>query len=194
MTTLIIDNYDSFTWNLYQLFGALGAEPVVYRNDAIDLKGIRRLAPDHIVLSPGPGRPDDERRIGICRQILKEIDNIPVLGVCLGHQALASIEGGRIISAPRLMHGKTSLIEHEGDSIFRELPRPFRAMRYHSLAVDPHSLPPTLMVTARCNDGTIMGVRHRTKPIFGVQFHPESIGTETSGPMLCKSFLLERGP
>lgn len=187
MTTLIVDNYDSFTWNLYQLFGALGGEPHVVRNDAVTIDDIRRIAPARVVLSPGPGRPDDPARIGVCRAILHELD-VPVLGVCLGHQAIVCAAGGRVVSAARLMHGKTSIVEHEGAGIFRELPRPFEAMRYHSLTADPASLPESLAVTAWCKDGTIMGVRHKRRPIFGVQFHPESIGT-ASGPALCSSFL-----
>lgn len=162
------------------------------RNDAITIDGIKSMAPDRIVLSPGPGRPDDPSRIGVCGAILDELgDEIPTLGVCLGHQAMVCREGGRVISAPRLMHGKTSLIEHDGDSILRDLPRPFPAMRYHSLVVDPAQIPDSFAVTARCKDGTVMAVRHRRKPMFGVQFHPESIGTAASGPLLCKSFLRE---
>jgi anthranilate synthase component 2 len=188
MTTLIVDNYDSFTWNLFQLFGGLGAEPRVVRNDEMTIEDVRRLAPTHIVLSPGPGRPDDAARIGVCRAILEQDLGIPVLGVCLGHQAIVCTTGGRVVSAARLMHGKTSLVEHEGDGILRELPRPFEAMRYHSLTADPSSIPEQLAVTAWCKDGTIMAVRHRRRPIFGVQFHPESIGTAW-GPALCRSFL-----
>lgn len=188
MTTLIIDNFDSFTFNLYQLFGALGGEPLVVRSDAITIEGVRRLAPARIVLSPGPGRPDDPARVGVCRAILDELD-VPILGVCLGHQAIVCAAGGRVVRAPRPMHGKTSLVEHEGDGVLRDLPRPFEAMRYHSLTADPASIPECLAVTAWCKDGTVMAVRHRRRPIFGVQFHPESVGTK-SGPLLCRSFLL----
>ncbi|MDF2692441.1 MAG: anthranilate synthase component [Labilithrix sp.] len=188
MTTLIVDNYDSFTWNLFQLFGALGGEPRVVRNDAVTVEDIRRMTPSHVVLSPGPGHPDDPARLGVCRALLEQDLGMPILGVCLGHQAIVSVAGGRIVQAPRLMHGKTSLIEHEGAGILRELPRPFEAMRYHSLTADPASLPASLAVTAWCKDGTIMSVRHRQRPIFGVQFHPESIGT-ASGPALCRAFL-----
>jgi anthranilate synthase component 2 len=188
MTTLIIDNYDSFTWNLYQLFGTLGGAPRVARNDAITLTEIRRLAPTRIVLSPGPGRPDDRQRIGVCRAILEELPEVPVLGVCLGHQAIICATGGRVISAQRLMHGKTSLVEHDGTGILRGLPHPFEAMRYHSLAADPDSIPAVLAVTAYSEDGTIMSVRHRERPLFGVQFHPESIGT-ACGITLCRNFL-----
>lgn len=188
MTTLIVDNYDSFTWNLFQLFGALGGEPRVVRNDAVTVEDIRRMTPSHVVLSPGPGHPDDPARLGVCRALLEQDLGMPILGVCLGHQAIVSVAGGRIVQASRLMHGKTSLVEHEGEGILRELPRPFEAMRYHSLTADPASLPPSLAVTAWCKDGTIMSVRHRQRPIFGVQFHPESIGT-ASGPALCRAFL-----
>jgi anthranilate synthase component II len=187
MTTLIVDNYDSFTWNLYQLFGALGGAPRVVRNDEVTIDDVRRISPAHIVLSPGPGRPDDPARVGVCRRILDELD-VPILGVCLGHQAIVCAAGGRVVSAPVLMHGKTSPIEHDGAGILRDLPRPFDAMRYHSLAMDPSVLPECLAVTAWCKDGTIMGVRHKRRPIFGVQFHPESIGT-ACGPALCRTFL-----
>jgi len=187
--TLIVDNYDSFTWNLFQLFGALGANPVVVRNDAIGLEDVLRMAPARIVLSPGPGHPADDARIGVCRPILETIADIPVLGVCLGHQAIACVEGARVIEAPRLMHGKTSLVSHEGDAILHDLPRPFEAMRYHSLVVDREGLPSSLVVTAWCEaDGTVMALRHREKPFFGVQFHPESIGTKL-GKTLCEAFV-----
>ncbi|MBX3207640.1 MAG: aminodeoxychorismate/anthranilate synthase component II [Labilithrix sp.] len=188
MTTLIVDNYDSFAWNLFQLFGALGGEPRVVRNDAVTLDDVRRLAPRRIVLSPGPGRPDDPERVGVCRAILDADLGVPVLGVCLGHQAIVCAAGGRVVRAARPMHGKTSLVEHRGDGILHELPQPFEAMRYHSLTADPTSLPESLAVTAWCKDGTVMAVRHQRRPIFGVQFHPESIGTAW-GPALCRSFL-----
>lgn len=186
MTTLIIDNFDSFTWNLFQLVAALGGEPQVLRNDAIDADGIRRLAPRRIILSPGPGRPDDPARVGVSREALDL--GVPVLGVCLGHQLIVSAAGGRVVRAAVPTHGKTSLVEHEGDGLLRDLPRPFPAMRYHSLVADAASLPPELAVTAWCKDGTVMGVRHRRLPIFGVQFHPESIGTP-HGADLCRAFL-----
>jgi anthranilate synthase component 2 len=188
VTTLIVDNYDSFTWNLYQAFASLGGAPRVVRNDAITLGDVRRMSPDRIVLSPGPGRPEDPARVGVCRPILDADLGIPILGVCLGHQAIACAFGGRVVVADRPMHGKTSLVEHDGHAILRELPQPFDAMRYHSLVIDPTSLPQDLAVNAWCKDGTIMGVRHLRRPIFGVQFHPESIGT-ACGPMLCRSFL-----
>ena len=189
MTTLVIDNYDSFTWNLVQLVGALGERPVVRRNDAIDLEGIRALGPSRIILSPGPGHPEDPARVGVCRDVVLELGReLPVLGVCLGHQLIVHAFGGRVIRAPEVMHGKTSLIDHEGDGIFAALPRPFEAMRYHSLVADPSAMPATLEVTAWCNDGTVMAVRHRNHPVFGVQFHPESIGT-ASGRSLVAAFL-----
>jgi anthranilate synthase component 2 len=187
MTTLIVDNYDSFTWNLFQLFGALGAEPQVVRNDAVSIDEVRRLSPSRIVLSPGPGRPDDPARIGICSAILAELD-VPILGICLGHQAIVCAAGGRVVSAARPVHGKTSVIEHRGEGILRDLPRPFEAMRYHSLTVDRATLPASLRVTAWCSDGNIMGVRHEHRSIFGLQFHPESIGTP-NGAAICRAFL-----
>lgn len=186
MTTLIIDNYDSFTGNLLQTFGALGAEPRVVRNDAIDIAGIKALRPSHVVLSPGPGRPDDRRRIGVSADVLGELD-VPILGVCLGHQAIVCAEGGRVVRGEPV-HGKVSPIHHDGAGLFRGLPSPFSAMRYHSLVAERSSLPSTLVVSAWCKDGTIMAVRHRRRPIFGLQFHPESIGTPV-GAGLCSRFL-----
>jgi anthranilate synthase component 2 len=188
VTTLIVDNYDSFTWNLVQLFGALGAEPRVVRNDAVTIDDVARMAPTHIVLSPGPGRPDDPSRVGVCRAILERDLGVPVLGVCLGHQAIVCAAGGRVVASGAPTHGKTSAIMHEDGGILAGLPRPFEAMRYHSLIAERSSLPPCLEVTAWCKDGTVMGVRHRHRPLFGVQFHPESIGT-ASGPALCRNFL-----
>ena len=189
MTTLVIDNYDSFTWNLVQLVGALGERPVVVRNDAIDLDGVRALAPTRIVLSPGPGHPAHAARVGICRAIILELGrNVPILGVCLGHQLIVDAYGGRIIRAAEVMHGKTSSVHHEGDGILAGLPRPFEAMRYHSLVADPAAIPACLETTAWCKDGTVMGVRHRQHPVFGVQFHPESIGT-VCGRALVAAFL-----
>jgi anthranilate synthase component 2 len=189
VTTLVIDNYDSFTWNLVQLVGALGEKPLVVRNDAIDLDGVRRLAPARIILSPGPGHPADPARVGVCRAVLAELGrDVPVLGVCLGHQLIIHEFGGVVIRAPEVMHGKTSYVHHEGDGIFSALPRPFEAMRYHSLVADPSSIPAALAVTAWCKDGTVMAVRHRHRPIYGVQFHPESVGT-SCGRALVAAFL-----
>ncbi len=189
MTVLVIDNYDSFTWNLVQLVGALGERPVVVRNDAIDLEGVRELAPSRIVLSPGPGHPADPMRVGVCSAIVHELGrHVPILGVCLGHQLIVHEYGGSVIRAQEVMHGKTSSVHHDGDTIFAGLPRPFEAMRYHSLVVDPARVPACLSVTAWCKDGTVMAVRHRHHPVFGVQFHPESIGT-SSGRALVAAFL-----
>ena len=183
---LVIDNYDSFVYNLVQELGELGAEPEVFRNDAIEVDAIRRSEPDAVVISPGPGRPEGA---GISMQAVVDIGStIPLLGVCLGHQCIGQAFGGRIVAAPALMHGKTSEIHHDGSGIFRGLPNPFVATRYHSLVVAPDSVPPELDVTARTSDGVIMGLRHRTLPIEGVQFHPESILTP-SGPSLLDNFL-----
>ena len=191
MTTLVIDNYDSFTWNLVQLVGALGQRPVVFRNDAIDIDGVRELRPSRIIFSPGPGHPADAARVGVCRDVLDELGrDVPILGVCLGHQLIVSAYGGSVIRATEVMHGKTSYVHHEGDAILAGLPRPFEAMRYHSLVADPTRIPPCLDVIARCKDGTVMAVRHRQNPVFGVQFHPESIGT-ASGKALLAQFLGE---
>lgn len=187
MTTLVVDNYDSFTWNLVQLVGALGGEPKVFRNDAITLDEVRALAPARIILSPGPGDPADPRRTGVCGAILEAIADVPILGVCLGHQAIVCAFGGRVVrGAP--VHGKTAEIEHHGDGLFTDLPRPFVAMRYHSLVAERSSLPSSLSVTAWCKDGTVMGVRHVQRPVHGVQFHPESIGTK-EGASLVRRFL-----
>jgi anthranilate synthase/aminodeoxychorismate synthase-like glutamine amidotransferase len=189
VTTLVVDNYDSFTWNLVQLIGALGVRPVVVRNDELTLGGVRALAPSRVVLSPGPGHPADPARIGISEAILRELApaGLPVLGVCLGHQAIVHVYGGLIVrGAP--VHGKTSPVEHDGDAMFEGVPRVFQAMRYHSLVADPASLPPSLRVTAWCKDGTVMAVRHTRFPVVGVQFHPESIGTPT-GPQVVETFV-----
>jgi anthranilate synthase/aminodeoxychorismate synthase-like glutamine amidotransferase len=183
---LVIDNYDSFVYNLVQELGELGADPVVYRNDAIDVAGIRAEAPDAVLISPGPGRPEDA---GISLTVIHELGGVfPILGVCLGHQAIGQAFGGDVVSAPTLMHGKTSAIHHDGTGVFAGLPDPFVATRYHSLVVEPTTLPDVLEVTARTADGVIMGVRHRTLPIEGVQFHPESLLT-LEGPSLLANFL-----
>jgi len=183
---LVIDNYDSFVYNLVQELGELGADPVVYRNDAIDVAGIRAEAPDAVLISPGPGRPDDA---GISLSVIHELAGVyPILGVCLGHQAIGQAFGGDVVSAPSLMHGKTSAIHHGGQGVFAGLPDPFVATRYHSLVVEPTTLPDVLEVTARTADGVIMGVRHRTLAIEGVQFHPESLLT-LEGPSLLANFL-----
>lgn len=172
---LMIDNYDSFTYNLVQAFRGLGADMQVVRNDKIDVDGIRALAPAAIVLSPGPGNPDSA---GITLEAVKAFAGaVPMLGICLGHQSIAQAFGGKIVHARRLMHGKTSPISHDGRGIFAGLPQGFAAMRYHSLAVDRGTLPECLEISAESDDGEIMGLRHRTMPIESVQYHPESIGT-----------------
>jgi anthranilate synthase component 2 len=187
---LVIDNYDSFTYNLVQYLGELGAEPVVYRNDAITLEEVDQLGPDGIVISPGPGTP---REAGISVPLIRHaFERIPLLGVCLGHQALGEAFGGVIVRADRLMHGKTSPVEHTGKGIFRNVPSPIVAMRYHSLVIDPATVPAQLEVTAwsadRPRGAEIMGLQYEGRPAFGVQFHPESIGTEV-GKVLIRNFL-----
>ncbi len=187
---LVIDNYDSFVYNLVQELGELGADPVVYRNDAIDVAGIRRERPEAVLISPGPGRPEDA---GVSLRCVTELGaELPILGVCLGHQCIGQAFGGAVVRAPALMHGKTSEIHHAGTGIFAGLPRPFVATRYHSLVVEPASVPAELGVTATSNDGTIMGLRHGLLPIEGIQFHPESILTP-SGPGLLANFLAQVG-
>ena len=172
---LVIDNYDSFTYNIVQELGELGAELTVYRNDKISVDEIRALAPDRIVISPGPGFPIDA---GVSLAVIRELGReIPLLGVCLGHQAIGEAYGGLVIHAPELMHGKTSMIYHEGDAILGDIPNPFEATRYHSLIVDEATLPDCLQITARAATGEIMGLRHKQHPVIGLQFHPESILT-----------------
>jgi anthranilate synthase component 2 len=183
----MIDNYDSFTYNLVQYLGELGAKVVVHRNDALTLEAIEALAPERIVISPGPGTPDDA---GISKAVLAHFaGKLPILGVCLGHQSMGEVFGGRVIRAPYLMHGKTSMIHHDGKGVFVGLPNPFEATRYHSLIVAREDLPACLEVSAWTEDGLIMGMRHRTLPAFeGVQFHPESILT-AAGHDLLRNFL-----
>jgi anthranilate synthase/aminodeoxychorismate synthase-like glutamine amidotransferase len=191
MTTrvLVIDNYDSFVYNLVQELGELGADPVVHRNDAIDVATIREAAPDLILISPGPGRPEDA---GVSLAVIAELaGEIPILGVCLGHQAIGQAFGGDVVQAPTLMHGKTSAIHHDGRGVFAGLPDPFTATRYHSLVVEPSTVPEELEVTARTSDGVIMGLRHRSLAVEGVQFHPESLLTP-EGPSLLSNFLAAR--
>jgi anthranilate synthase/aminodeoxychorismate synthase-like glutamine amidotransferase len=183
---LVIDNYDSFVYNLVQELGELGAEPVVHRNDAIDIRSIRAASPDAILISPGPGRPE---QAGITMTVIAQLaGEFPILGVCLGHQAIGQVYGGDVVAAPTLMHGKTSAIHHTGEGVFAGLPDPFTATRYHSLVVEPTSVPDVLEVTATTADGVIMGLRHRTLRVEGVQFHPESLLTP-SGPSLLSNFL-----
>src|SRR6266481_927410 len=183
---LVIDNYDSFTYNLVQYLGELGADPKVYRNDAITIDQIRDLKPERIVISPGPGVPSDA---GISVAVVRAFaEEIPILGVCLGNQAIGEAFGGRVVRAATLMHGKTSEICHDSATIFRGLPYRFKATRYHSLIVEKNSLPDSLEVSATTPDGLIMGLRHRQYPVEGVQFHPESVMTE-HGKKLLKNFL-----
>lgn len=183
---LVIDNYDSFTYNIVQEMGELGAELHVVRNDQISLAEIESLAPERIVISPGPGFPKDA---GISREVIRELGtSVPILGVCLGHQCIGEVYGGLVTHAPQLMHGKTSIVEHYGDPLFADVPTNFTATRYHSLVVQNETLPDVLAVTARTLDGEIMGVRHREYPVVGVQFHPESILTEC-GMKLLQNFL-----
>jgi anthranilate synthase component II len=183
---LVIDNYDSFTYNLVQYLGELGAHLRVVRNDAIGLDGVAALAPERIVISPGPGNPDGA---GICLDVIDRFHaTTPILGVCLGHQAIGQAFGGTVGRAPAQMHGKTSRIHHDGHGVFRGLPQDFEATRYHSLVVHDDGLPAELLVSARSEEGVIMGLRHRQFPVEGVQFHPESILTR-EGKSLLKNFL-----
>ena len=182
----MIDNYDSFTWNLVQYLEELGEAVRVERNDALNVSGIGALAPSAIVISPGPKTPDDA---GVTLAAVREFSGrLPILGVCLGHQAIGQAFGGRVVRAPVLMHGKTSPIHHDGLSLFRNLPSPFQATRYHSLVVDPDSLPDVLQVTATAPGGVVMGLRHRRHATEGVQFHPESVLSE-HGRLLIRNFV-----
>jgi anthranilate synthase component 2 len=183
---ILIDNYDSFTFNLYHYLGALGAEVAVHRNDKITLDAVMEADPDAIVLSPGPCTPKDA---GICIDLIdRAAATIPIMGVCLGHQALGEAFGGDVVRAPVLVHGKLSEVQHRGEGVFRGINGPFKATRYHSLVVDRGSLPAELAITAETGDGLIMGLSHRTLPSYGVQFHPESIASE-HGHLILKNFL-----
>jgi anthranilate synthase/aminodeoxychorismate synthase-like glutamine amidotransferase len=187
---LVIDNYDSFVYNLVQYLGELGAEPLVYRHDELTLDEAVDLAPDAVLVSPGPGRPEDA---GLSNDAIRRLGaDRPVLGVCLGHQCIGQVFGGEVVRAPALMHGKTSLVRHAGVGVFAGLPDPFEATRYHSLVVQPDSVPDELEVTAWTDDGVVMGLRHRELPIEGVQFHPESILT-VGGHDLLRNFLRSAG-
>lgn len=189
MKLLVLDNYDSFVFNLVQALRSLGAHTHVARNDAVTLRQVVELSPDAIVISPGPGRPEQAGYFGVCAEVLRALGaSVPTLGVCLGHQGIVHSCGGRIVAAPRVMHGKTSPIEHDGSGLFEGIPSPFRAMRYHSLVADPQHMPDCLRVNARTNDGVVMAVEHRAAPLFGVQFHPESIGTP-EGARILANFL-----
>jgi anthranilate synthase/aminodeoxychorismate synthase-like glutamine amidotransferase len=185
MMILVIDNYDSFTYNLVQEMGKLGADLHVIRNDDCSVDEIEAMSPTHVVISPGPGTPDDS---GVSLDVLARMGaSTPILGVCLGHQSIGQVYGGKVIRAPRLMHGKTSMIHHQGDPLFAGVPSPFEATRYHSLIVE-ETLPDCLRVTGRTEEGEIMALRHTDYPVVGVQFHPESILT-TFGPRILKNFL-----
>jgi len=183
---LMIDNYDSFTYNLVQYLGEMGQELKVFRNDAITLAGVKKLKPGRIVISPGPGTPKDA---GISKEIIEQLGpKIPVLGVCLGHQCIGEVFGGKVVRAERLMHGKTSPIFHNGNDIFEKIDNPFIATRYHSLLVERKSFPKDLLVTAETREKEIMGLKHKRFPIYGVQFHPESILTQ-HGKEILRNFL-----
>ena len=190
MKVLIVDNFDSFVYNLAQYVGQLGAEPIVRRNNQLTLQQAEEIEAERIIISPGPGRPDDRKYFGICLDIIRTLGpSIPTLGVCLGHQGIAYAFGGSIVPAKRLMHGKTSLIEHESDGLFRSVENPLLATRYHSLVCERSSFPDCLKETAKSiDDEEIMGFRHRKYPIYGVQFHPESILT-SEGLRIMRNFL-----
>jgi anthranilate synthase/aminodeoxychorismate synthase-like glutamine amidotransferase len=183
---VVVDNYDSFTYNLVQYLGELGAEPIVHRHDAVTVDEVAALAPDAILISPGPGTPRDA---GISNDVIRILGpTVPTFGVCLGHQCIGEVFGGRVVRAERVMHGKTSSVRHDGQGVMAGLPNPFEATRYHSLVVERSSLPDVLEITAETEDGVIMGLRHRELPIEGVQFHPESILTSV-GKELLTNFL-----
>ena len=188
---LVVDNYDSFVYNLVQYLGELGAEPLVYRNDALSVEEAEGLEPDAVLVSPGPGRPEDA---GISSDLIRTLaGRTPILGVCLGHQCIGEVYGGRVVRAPSLMHGKTSMIHHDGQGLLAGLPSPFEATRYHSLVVEAQSLPAELELTAWTDDGVVMAVRHRELAVEGVQFHPESILTGV-GQELMANFLARAVP
>lgn len=184
---VLIDNYDSFTYNLVQYLGDLGADVAVHRNDRISVDEVLALKPEGVVISPGPSDPD---HAGICCDLIRACgdQNVPLFGVCLGHQAIGQVYGGKVVRAPAPLHGKISPVTHQGESVFKGLPTPFDATRYHSLIVERESLPADLEITAETGDGIIMGLAHKTKPIHGVQFHPESIATD-HGHELMQNFL-----
>lgn len=176
---LVIDNYDSFVYNLAQLLGQMGTSPIVLRNDRVTVEGIQKMNPSAIVISPGPGHPADKKSFGICGEVISSIGPYtPILGVCLGHQGIAYAYGGKVVNAKKVRHGKTSLIRHYGSSLFNELTSPFVATRYHSLVADPDTIPSCLEITAiSLDDGEIMALQHNKYPLYGVQFHPESVLT-----------------
>jgi anthranilate synthase component 2 len=186
MKILVIDNYDSFVYNIAQLLGELMTEPTVLRNDSITLQDVRKMRPDAIVISPGPGHPADRRYFGVCTDIITELGpSVPILGVCLGHQGIVHAFGGKVVNATKIRHGKTSLIHYTADRLFEDVKNPFTATRYHSLVADQNTVPTSLEVTAKAlDDGEIMGIRHRQYLIEGVQFHPESVLTGDGRRML----------
>ena len=188
LRVLVIDNYDSFVYNLVQYLGELGASPVVFRHDEVSIEQIVESTPDAILISPGPGRPEDA---GVSNDVIEQLGGrVPILGVCLGHQCIGQVFGGQVVRAPVVMHGKTSFVHHNGAGVLAGLPDPFEATRYHSLVVDAASVPDVLEVTATTDDGTVMALRHRELPIEGVQFHPESILT-SCGHQLMANFLAQ---
>jgi anthranilate synthase component 2 len=191
---LVIDNYDSFVYNLVQYLGELGAEPVVHRSDAMDVDALWALGCDAVLISPGPGNPGDA---GVSCEVIDRFsaDGVPVLGVCLGHQCIGEVFGATVVRADQVMHGKTSVVHHDGTGVFAGLPDPVTVTRYHSLVVDPATVTDSsdLVVTARTDDGVIMGLAHRTRPVYGVQFHPESILTESGHEMVANFVDLARG-
>jgi anthranilate synthase/aminodeoxychorismate synthase-like glutamine amidotransferase len=187
---LVVDNYDSFVYNLVQYLGELGADPRVFRHDELTIDEIVALEPDGVLISPGPGRPEDA---GLSNEVIGRFAGVkPVLGVCLGHQCIGQVYGGEVVRAPAIMHGKTSLVRHHGTGVFAGLPDPFEATRYHSLVVEPDSVPAELEITAWTDDGVVMGLRHRQHDVEGVQFHPESILT-AAGHDLLRNFLVRTG-
>jgi len=188
---LVVDNYDSFVYNLVQYLGELGAEPIVHRDDAVSLDDVERIDPDGILISPGPGSPADA---GISNELIRSWgERVPVFGVCLGHQCIGEVFGGTVVRAPQVVHGKTSMVHHDGRGLFEGLPDPLEATRYHSLIVDRDSVPDCLEITAWTDDGLVMGLRHRERPIEGVQFHPESVLTD-AGHDLVGNFLRACAP
>jgi anthranilate synthase component 2 len=189
MKIAILDNYDSFTYNLYQYLAELDSKPLVFRNDELAFEDFRALQPDRIVISPGPGNPENPQYFGICRRVILEMGPVtPILGVCLGHQGIVSAFGGRVVRAPQPMHGKTSVVYHNNKGILKGLRNGFEVMRYHSLVGEKETMPDCLEVTAKTWDDVIMGVQHKTYPIYGIQFHPESIGTPV-GKRILRKFL-----
>lgn len=186
MSVLLIDNYDSFTHNLMQQLWGLGADVEVVRNDALSLADVQALAPSHVVLSPGPGRPENRRDFGICTQVIDTLTTTPILGVCLGHQGIGHRTGAKVVRAPSIVHGKVDRVQHHGEGLFAGLPNPLPVMRYHSLILERDSLPSALQITAETDDGLVMGIRHRSRPLFGIQFHPESIGTPDGDGLIAR--------